>query len=70
MLWVELPGEVDTHSLYDLASRSGVDFVPGTMFSASGRYRNCLRLNCGYPVTAGTESAIRRLGELARRLAP
>jgi DNA-binding transcriptional MocR family regulator len=70
VLWVELPGEVDTHSLYELASRSGVDFVPGSMFSASGRYRNCLRLNCGYPVTAGTETAIRRLGELARRLAP
>jgi DNA-binding transcriptional MocR family regulator len=70
VLWVELPGDVDTHSLHDLASSSGVDFVPGTIFSASGRYRNCLRLNCGYPVTAGTEMAIRRLGELARRLAP
>jgi DNA-binding transcriptional MocR family regulator len=41
-----------------------VEFVPGAMFSASGRYGNCLRLNAGYPVTAATEAAIRRLGVL------
>ena len=69
VLWVELPGDADTQALYDIAQRSGVDFVPGTMFSASGRYRNCLRLNCGYPVKPATETAIRRLGELARRSA-
>jgi DNA-binding transcriptional MocR family regulator len=66
VLWVELPGEIDTQALYETANLSGLDFVPGAMFSASGRYRNCLRLNCGYPVTAATEAAIRRLGELAR----
>ena len=67
VLWVELPGDADTQALYELAQRSGVDFVPGALFSASGRYRNCLRLNCGYPVTASTGTAIRRLGELARQ---
>jgi DNA-binding transcriptional MocR family regulator len=66
ILWVELPGECDTLSLYEEANRYGVDFVPGSLFSASGRYRNCLRLNCGYPVTPRTEAALRRLGELVR----
>jgi DNA-binding transcriptional MocR family regulator len=65
VLWVELPGGIDTHDLYDEANRIGVDFVPGALFSASGRYGNCLRLNCGFPVTAGTKAAIRRLGALA-----
>jgi DNA-binding transcriptional MocR family regulator len=41
-----------------------VDYVPGTLFSTSGRYRNCLRLNCGYPMTADTQTALRRLGAL------
>ncbi len=66
VLWVELPGAVDTMLLYDEASRCGVDFVPGAMFSASGRYANCLRLNCGFPFTAAIADAIHRLGELAR----
>ena len=48
-------GESRTRSaLYDEAIRLGVDFVPGVMFSASGRYGNCLRLNAGFPVTART----------------
>jgi DNA-binding transcriptional MocR family regulator len=64
VLWVELPEHVDTMALYEEASRIGVDFVPGQMFSASGRYRNCLRLNAGFPVTAATESAVARLGAL------
>jgi DNA-binding transcriptional MocR family regulator len=65
VLWLELPGEADTYGLYDEANRVGVDFVPGAMFSASGRYTNCLRLNCGFPVSAQTGAAIRRLGKLA-----
>jgi DNA-binding transcriptional MocR family regulator len=67
VLWVELPGAVDTLALYDEASRCGVDFVPGSMFSASGRYGNSLRLNCGFPFTPAIGDAIGRLAELARR---
>jgi DNA-binding transcriptional MocR family regulator len=54
-------------ALYDEAVRQRTDYVPGVMFSVSGRYRNCLRLNGGYPVTAATEQAIRRLGKLFSR---
>ncbi len=64
VLWIELAAQIDTLELYERASRVGVDFVPGALFSASGRYRNFLRLNCGYPVTSAAEAAIRRLGAL------
>lgn len=64
VLWVELPGEVDTMALYDQAVRQRTDYVPGMMFSVSEGYRNCLRLNGGYPVTPATAAAIRRLGAL------
>ncbi len=67
VLWVELPDEIDTMKLYGLALAEGVSFVPGELFSPSGMYRNCLRLNCGNPWSAAIEAGIRRLGHLAAR---
>jgi DNA-binding transcriptional MocR family regulator len=64
VLWVELPEEVDTTALHDRAIAAGVSYVPGELFSPSGMYRNCLRLNCGNPHTPEIEDAVRRLGEL------
>lgn len=69
VLWVELPAAVDTMEVYDAASRQGVEYVPGALFSPSGSYSNYLRLNAGYPVTAETEVAIRRLGTLLKQRA-
>lgn len=64
VLWVELPEEIDTTALYERAIAAGVAFVPGELFSPSGIYRNCLRLNGGNPMTAEIEDAVRRLGAL------
>ncbi|MBL8393157.1 MAG: PLP-dependent aminotransferase family protein [Candidatus Accumulibacter sp.] len=64
VLWVELPADVDTSALYEQAIAAGVGYVPGELFSASGMYRNCLRLNCGNPHTPEIDNAVRRLGEL------
>ena len=57
MLWVELPDDIDTTALHTRA----IAFVPGELFSASGMYRNCLRLNCGNPMTKETRVAGRIL---------
>jgi DNA-binding transcriptional MocR family regulator len=64
VLWIELPGDTDTLALHEEANRRGADYVPGVMFSVSGQYRNCLRLNCGYPFTVRTAAAVRLLGAL------
>lgn len=64
VLWVELPEEIRTIELYERALAEKLAFVPGELFSASGMYRNCLRLNCGNPHSPEIEVAIRRLGEL------
>jgi DNA-binding transcriptional MocR family regulator len=64
VLWVELPEDADATALHDRAVADGVAFVPGELFSASGMYRNCLRLNCGNPHTPEIEDAVRRLGRL------
>ncbi len=64
VLWIELPEEFDTTAIYEKAIAQGLAYVPGELFSASGMYRNCLRLNCGNPHTPEIEGAVRRLGAI------
>lgn len=65
VLWVELPAGADSLYLHERALAEGISFAPGPLFSASGRYRSALRLNCGRTLTPQVEKAVRRLGELA-----
>ena len=69
VLWVVMPESVDSMQLYELALKHGIGICPGTMFSASQRYRDCIRMNCGMPWSERVERAIAQLGELARKLA-
>ncbi|MFT6286524.1 MAG: DNA-binding transcriptional MocR family regulator [Alcanivorax sp.] len=64
-LWLELPGGIDSMALYHSAQEEGINFAPGPMFSASGEYRNCLRLNYGVPSDC-IQSAVKTLGALAK----
>jgi len=64
VLWVELPEEIVATRLYERAIAGNLAYVPGELFSASGMYRNCLRLNCGNPHTPEIEDAVRRLGAI------
>lgn len=65
VLWLELPPDVDAFALHRLAVAEGVAFAPGELFSASGQYRNCLRLACGQPWSERIDDGLRRLGRLA-----
>jgi len=64
VLWVELPEGLDATAIYERAIVQNLAYVPGELFSPSGMYRNCLRLNCGNPHTPEIEDAVRRLGLL------
>lgn len=66
VLWVQLPKPCDTLLLFYRAREAGIHLAPGKMFSTTDRYGHCLRLNCANPWSGKIESAIRRLGELAR----
>lgn len=68
VLWLELPGQTDTSALFDRAAEENIAFVPGDLFSPSGLYRNCLRLNCGNPWTPAVEAGVRRLGQMATEM--
>ncbi len=67
VLWCELPPGVDTLRLHKDALKHRINTAPGALFSVKDRYRNCLRMNCGLPWTETIESAVRTLGELARK---
>jgi DNA-binding transcriptional MocR family regulator len=65
VLWVELPGaDADTLALHDRALERNISIAPGPIFSPSGKYANCLRLNCEAPWSETLERAIETLGKL------
>jgi DNA-binding transcriptional MocR family regulator len=66
VLWLELPKPLASRPLFNEALDEGICFAPGDLFSASGRYGNCLRLSCGHSWDVRIESGLIRLGELAR----
>lgn len=68
VLWLELPDGFDCGALYRRAIRERICFVPGNLFTATGRYRNCMRLSCGHAWDRRIERSVERLGELAREM--
>jgi DNA-binding transcriptional MocR family regulator len=65
VLWLELPKSVQTAGLFDEALRNGICFVPGEVFSVSGRFGHCLRLSCGHGWDERIENGVLKLGKLA-----
>jgi DNA-binding transcriptional MocR family regulator len=67
-LWLELPRRFDSRALFDEALEHGICFAPGDVFSASRRFRNCLRLSAGHVWDDRIEDGVSRLGQLAKTL--
>lgn len=66
VLWLERPG-LDSLEFFERAVEAGIGVVPGPVFSAhSRRFRNCLRVSCGHPLTPKLEADARRLGRMLR----
>ena len=63
VLWVRLPERIDSRRLYPLALEQGMTFGPGPIFSARGRFRNCIRL-CAPYWGPHNEPALMRLARL------
>ncbi|AKA83410.1 GntR family transcriptional regulator [Pseudomonas synxantha] len=68
MLWVELPEGFDTLKLNRVLVEQGVQIAVGSIFSASGKYRNCLRMNYAAKPTPQIEEAVRKVGTAASKL--
>ena len=65
ILWAELPKECDSVALFERLLERGITIAPGPMFSASQRYRNCMRLSVGQVWDEKHERALREIGRLA-----
>lgn len=68
MLWIELPEAFDTLRLNRHLLPKGVQIAVGSIFSASGKYRNCLRMNYALKATDTLERAVRIVGETIKEL--
>jgi DNA-binding transcriptional MocR family regulator len=67
VLWVQLPGNVDSLELYRRAVQAGITLAPGYLFSATPRYRNYIRLTAAY-WSFSAERALVRLGQLVGQM--
>jgi DNA-binding transcriptional MocR family regulator len=65
LLWVEFPPGFDAVALHARALAHHISIAPGPMFTLSGDYGNCVRLNVGHPWDARVEHALEVLGRLA-----
>jgi len=68
IVWVELPKGCDSVLLFERLLERGITIAPGPMFSASQRYRNCVRLSVGQAWAERHERALREVGRLAQEL--
>ena len=64
VLWIELPKRVDSIALYHAALNEDISISPGPVFSASGKFRNYIRLNCGISWSDEVDRAILKVGRL------
>lgn len=64
VLWVRCRSHVDTGKLFHEAIEQGVSFAPGTIFSATGKYKNFMRISFGVQWSDDVIEAVATLGKI------
>ncbi len=64
VLWVEMPRGNDCLEVFHNALEAGISITPGILFSATRRYRNCIRISCGHASSDEIEAAVEKLGQI------
>jgi len=64
VIWLELPGDIDTFALAHKALTQGISIAPGPIFSASQKYRSFIRLSCACVWDKRIERALATLAGL------
>ena len=65
ILWLELPRELDSLALFTACLAERIVLAPGRMFSATDRYRHCIRLGVGGQWDSAHRDGLRRIGQIA-----
>jgi len=68
LIWVELPCDLDSIELNQRAYEHRIRIAPGTLFSASGKYKNFMRINSSNSQEPEVEAAIITLGRLCHEM--
>jgi DNA-binding transcriptional MocR family regulator len=66
VLWVELPGKIDSLLLHKRALKEKINIAPGPLFSPQQKYKNFIRINCGHLWSEKIEQGLMTLGRLAK----
>ncbi|MBJ7537415.1 PLP-dependent aminotransferase family protein [Marinomonas transparens] len=66
ILWVELNENIDATKMLEACREKGVGFAPGPLFSSTGKFRNCLRLNYSELSMEKREWAIKTLAKVLK----
>ncbi|WP_207420621.1 PLP-dependent aminotransferase family protein [Desertivirga brevis] len=66
VLWIELDQKIDAFKLFQAGMKHNISISPGHIFSTDARFKNCIRISFGMPITAEVEHAIKILGILAK----
>jgi DNA-binding transcriptional MocR family regulator len=69
MLWIELPPNFDALKLYHAALSENISILPGAVFSATNRFKNHIRINCGHTWSETYDRALLALGRLCDQAA-
>ncbi|MDN3612480.1 PLP-dependent aminotransferase family protein [Vibrio ostreicida] len=65
LVWLTLPQHLDSFALYQACRRRRISIFPGTVFSTSGQFRQCIRLSCAhFEETTEWHTGIELLAEL------
>ena len=67
-LWVELDKKVDGLKVFQEARKKKISIFPGIICSTTGRYRNFIRISCGYPWNDAVEKGIITLSQIIKRM--
>lgn len=67
-LWVELDKRVDGLKVFQEARKRKISIFPGIICSTTGRYRNFIRISCGYPWSDAVEGGIITLAQIIRKM--
>ena len=64
VLWVELPPGNDSETLFQKALEDNISISPGSLFSATNKFRRFIRISYGIPWTQEVETGVESLGKL------
>ena len=69
ILWLELPRNVDSQAVFEACLAERICIAPGSLFSASTRFKHCIRLGLGGRWDEAQRAALRKVGDVVRALA-